>query len=56
VDTKKAIGLGLAVGVIFGVALHNFALGLVIGVALGIGLCAYLKGTAPRGSDDTRQG
>jgi hypothetical protein len=42
-DIKKAIGLGFVLGIIFGVAIHNFALGIVIGIALGAGLTAYTR-------------
>jgi hypothetical protein len=40
---KKALGLGFVLGIIFGVAIHNFALGIVIGIALGAGLTAYTR-------------
>jgi hypothetical protein len=33
--SRQAIGIGLALGLIFGVSLHNFALGILIGVAIG---------------------
>jgi len=33
--TRKAIGIGIALGLVFGVAIHNFALGILIGVAIG---------------------
>ncbi len=32
---RKWIGIGLALGVVFGVALHNIALGIGIGLAAG---------------------
>jgi len=40
---RKAIGIGGALGVLLGVAIHNFELGVVIGIALGAGFAAYAK-------------
>jgi hypothetical protein len=37
------IGLGLALGIVFGVALHSYALGVVIGVGFGVALCLVGK-------------
>jgi len=39
----RCIGIGLAVGIVFGVALHSYALGIVIGVGFGAGLCLVSK-------------
>jgi hypothetical protein len=39
VDTAKCIGIGLALGLIFGVALHSYGLGVIIGVAIGALIC-----------------
>jgi hypothetical protein len=39
VDTAKCIGIGLALGLVFGVALHSYGLGIIIGVAIGLGIC-----------------
>jgi len=33
---KKALGVGLALGIVFGVALHEIAVGLLIGVVLAL--------------------
>jgi len=41
--SRKAIGIGIALGLVFGVALHNFALGILIGVAIGAAFAAYAK-------------
>jgi hypothetical protein len=41
--SRKAIGIGLALGLVFGVAIHNFALGILIGVAIGGGVAANAK-------------
>jgi hypothetical protein len=38
-DKAKCIGIGLALGLIFGVALHSYGLGILIGLAIGGGLC-----------------
>ncbi len=35
----KCIGIGLVLGIVFGVALHSYALGIVIGIAAGVLLC-----------------
>jgi hypothetical protein len=35
----RCIGLGVALGIVFGVALHNYALGHVIGIAAGVLIC-----------------
>jgi hypothetical protein len=39
VDTAKCIGIGLALGIVFGVALHSYGLGILIGLALGGLIC-----------------
>jgi hypothetical protein len=36
--SRKAIGIGIALGLVFSVALHNFALGILVGVAIGAAL------------------
>jgi hypothetical protein len=41
--SRKALGIGIALGLVFGVALHNFALGILIGVAIGAAFAAYAK-------------
>jgi hypothetical protein len=41
--SRKAIGIGAALGLVFGVALHNFALGILIGVSIGAASAAYAK-------------
>jgi hypothetical protein len=35
---RKAIGVGLALGVVFGIAIHDIGLGLAIGAAFGIAI------------------
>jgi hypothetical protein len=40
---RKAIGIGGALGLVFGVAIHNFELGVVIGIAMGAAFAAYAK-------------
>jgi len=40
---RKATGIGSALGLIFGAALHNFAVGLGIGAAIGAAFAAYAK-------------
>ena len=42
-DKKKAIGVGIALGLAFGVAIHNFALGILLGVAIGAAFAAHRK-------------
>ncbi len=39
VDTKTCIGIGLALGIVFGVALHSYAFGILIGIVISAGLC-----------------
>ena len=41
--SRKAIGIGIALGLVFGVVIHNFALGILIGVAIGTAFAAYAK-------------
>ena len=41
--SRQAIGIGIALGLVFGVAIHNFALGILIGVAIVAALAAYVK-------------
>jgi len=43
VTKAKCIGIGLALGLIFGVALHSYGLGILIGVAIGLGICAVQR-------------
>ena len=38
-NTATCIGVGLALGIVSGVALHSYVLGIVIGVAAGLLLC-----------------
>jgi len=38
-DTAKCIGIGLAFGLILGVALHSYGLGILIGLAIGGLIC-----------------
>jgi hypothetical protein len=38
-DTAKCIGIGLALGIVFGVALHSYGLGILIGLAIGGLIC-----------------
>jgi hypothetical protein len=35
VDKAKCIGIGLALGLVVGVALHSYGLGIIIGVVIG---------------------
>ena len=37
-DKAKCIGIGLALGLIFGVALHSYGFGILIGLAIGGGI------------------
>ena len=39
----KCIGIGLALGLIFGVALHSYGLGILIGIAIGLGIYAVRR-------------
>jgi hypothetical protein len=39
VSTAKCVGIGLALGIVFGVTLQSYALGIAIGVAFGLSLC-----------------
>ena len=41
--SRKAVGIGAALGLVFGVAIHNFTLGILIGVAIGAAFAAYAK-------------
>jgi hypothetical protein len=43
VDTAKCIGIGLALGLVFGVALHSYGLGIIIGVAIGGLICLFQR-------------
>ena len=47
VDTAKCIGVGLALGIVFGVALHSYVFGIVIGVAVGLLLCFVWRRRVP---------
>jgi hypothetical protein len=38
VTKSKCIGIGLALGLIFGVATHSYGLGILIGLAIGGGI------------------
>jgi Ca2+/Na+ antiporter len=49
---NKAIGVGLALGTIFGAVIHNFAVGIGIGAALGVAVAAASAVKANR--DDHR--
>jgi hypothetical protein len=40
-DRNKAIGIGISLGLVFGIAMHDVGLGLLLGVAFGAGLAAY---------------
>jgi hypothetical protein len=42
-DTAKCIGIGLALGLVFGVALHSYGLGIIIGVAIGALICLFQR-------------
>ena len=42
-DKAKCIGIGLALGLIFGVALHSYGLGILIGLAIGGGIWLVQK-------------
>ena len=44
----RCVCIGFALGIIFGVALHSYALGLVIGVAFGAAAC-LVQGRRERG-------
>ena len=37
-DKSKCIGIGLALGIVFGVAFHSCGLGIGIGIAIGLGI------------------
>ena len=39
----KCIGIGLALGLIFGVALHSYGLGILMGIAVGLGIYALQR-------------
>jgi hypothetical protein len=41
--SRKSIGIGIALGLVFGVALHSFALGILLGVAIVAAFAAYAK-------------
>jgi hypothetical protein len=47
-DKAKCIGIGLALGLVFGLALHSYGLGIIIGVAIGGLIC--LVRNRPRSS------
>lgn len=36
VDKAKCIGIGLALGIVFGLALHSYGLGIIIGLVIGL--------------------
>ena len=38
-DSKTCIGIGVALGIVFGVTLHSYALGILVGIVIGAGLC-----------------
>jgi hypothetical protein len=40
VDKAKWIGMGISIGIVFGVAIHNIGVGALIGIALGAGIGA----------------
>jgi hypothetical protein len=40
VDKAKWIGMGISIGIVFGVAIHNIGVGMLIGIALGAGIGA----------------
>ena len=43
VNKSKCIGIGLALGLIFGVALHSYGLGILIGLAIGGLICVVQR-------------
>jgi hypothetical protein len=47
-NAGRFVGLGLLVGIVIGVAIHNYALGIVIGVGIGGG-AALLADRRDRG-------
>jgi hypothetical protein len=47
----RCIGIGLALGIAVGVALHSYPLGIVIGVGFGAALCLVQKRRA-RGEEN----
>jgi hypothetical protein len=51
VNKSKCIGIGLALGLIFGVALHSYGLGMLIGLAIGGGLCLMQRRRQGGGPD-----
>jgi F0F1-type ATP synthase assembly protein I len=40
---SRCIGIGAALGIVLGVALHSYALGFIIGIGFGAGLCLVQK-------------
>jgi hypothetical protein len=42
-NKSKCIGIGLALGLIFGVALHSYGLGILIGLGIGGLICLVQK-------------
>jgi hypothetical protein len=43
VTRPQAIGIGLSLGLILGIAMDDIGLGLLFGVAIGAGIAAYVK-------------
>ncbi len=43
VTKSKCIGIGLALGLIFGAATHSYGFGILIGLAIGGGICLVQK-------------
>ena len=39
-DKVKWIGMGISIGIVFGVAIHNIGVGMLFGIALGVGIGA----------------
>jgi len=42
-DWARCIGIGLAIGIVVGIALHSYLLGIVFGVLTGAGICLVSK-------------
>jgi hypothetical protein len=48
----KCIGIGLALGIVFGVAFHSYGLRIGIGIAIGLGIWFFQRRRGGRRLED----
>ena len=53
---ENLIGIGIALGVLFGYAIDNVGVGIALGVAIGAGMAANRKKAIEKENDEASQG